>query len=57
MREVTSSKLTAGALTNKFNESIKDFIASKQAFTFMNCIKETPIYWNIFSFDFLAMAR
>ena len=45
MRNVTSNQLTAGLLSSNFNEKIKEFIASDQAFTFMNNIKGTPAYW------------
>ena len=44
MRKVTSSQLTAGMLSTNFNEKVKEFIASNQAFTFMNSIKDTPAY-------------
>ena len=42
MRKVTSSQLTAGMLSSNFNEKVKKFIASDQAFTFMNSIEGTP---------------
>ena len=38
MRKVISSQLTAGMLRSNFNEKVKEFIASDQAFTFMNSI-------------------
>ena len=38
MRKVTSSQLTAGMLSSNFNEKVKEFIVSNQAFTFMNSI-------------------
>ena len=53
MRKVTSNQLTTG----NFNEKIKEFIASDQAFTFMNSIKGTPAYWKKFLFDVLAMVK
>ena len=34
MRKVASNNLTAGMLCSNFNEKVKDFIASDQAFTF-----------------------
>ena len=44
MGKVTSSQLTAGMLSSNFNEKVKEFIASHQAFVFMNSIKGTPTY-------------
>ena len=44
MRKVTSNPLTAGMLSSNFNEKVKEFIASDQAFTFMNSIQGTPAY-------------
>ena len=57
MRKVTSDKLTAGMLSSNFKDKVKGFIASHQAFTFMNAIKGTPVYWKKFSFDALAMVK
>ena len=57
MRKVTSNQLTASVLSSNFNEKIKEFIASDQAFTFMNNIEEAPAYWKKFSFDVLAMVK
>ena len=31
-------------LSSCFNEKVKEFIASDQALTFMNCIKGTPCF-------------
>ena len=49
MRKATSSQLTVGMLSSNVNEKVKHFIASDQAFTFMNSIKGTPDYWKKFS--------
>ena len=57
MRKVTSNPLTAGMLSSNFNEKLKEFIASDQAFTFMNSIQGTPAYWKKFLFDVLAMVK
>ena len=57
MRKVTSDKLTAGMLSSNFKDKVKYFIASDQAFTFMNGSKGTPAYWKKFLFDFLAMVK
>ena len=57
MRKVTSNQLTAGILSSNFNEKIKEFIASEQAFTFMNSIKGTPEYWKNLLFDVLVMVK
>ena len=56
MRKVTSSQLTSGVLGSNFNEKVKEFIASDQAFTFMNT-KGTPAYGKKFLFDVLAMVK
>ena len=48
MRKVTSDKLTAGMFSSSFKYKVKYFIASDQAFTFMNGIKGTPGYWKNF---------
>ena len=57
MIKVTSSQLAAGMLSSNFNEKLKEFITSNQAFTFMNSIKGTPAYWKKFFFDVLAMVK
>ena len=57
MRKVTSSQVTAGMLSSNFNEKVKEFIASDQAFTFMNSIKGTPAFSKKFLFDVLAMVK
>ena len=44
MRKVVSDNLTGGMLCNSFNEKIKHFRASDQAFTFMSGNKGTPAY-------------
>ena len=44
MRKVTSDELTAGMLSSNFKGKVKFFIASDQAFTFMNAVKGTPAY-------------
>ena len=56
-RKVTSTQLTAGMLSNNFNEKVQEFIASDQAFTFMHSIKGTPAYWKKFLFDILAILK
>ena len=57
MRKVTSSQLTVGMLSSNLNEKVKEFIASDQAFTFINSIKGTPAYWKKFLSDVLAMVK
>ena len=44
-------------LSSNFNEKVKEFIASDQAFTFMNSIKGTLAYWKKFLFDVLAILK
>ena len=57
MTKVTPNQLTTGMLSSNFNEKIKVFIASDQAFTFMNSIMKTPAYWKKFLFGVLAMVN
>ena len=57
MRKVTSSQLTVGMLSSNFNKKVKEFIASDQAFTFMNSIKGTIAYWKKFLCYVLAMVK
>ena len=52
MRKVTSDKLTAGMFSSNFKDKVKYFIASDQAFTFMNGIKGTLGYWKNFCLMF-----
>ena len=50
--------LNAGSFKSvKFRETVKDFIASNQAFSFMNTIKGTPAYWKRFKSEVLAMVK
>ena len=55
MRKANSNQLTTGMLSSNFNEKVKEFIASDEAFTFMNSMKGTPAYWKTFLFDVLLM--
>ena len=57
MKKVASNQLAAGMLSSNFSEKVKEFIASDQAFTFMNCINGTPAYWKKFLLDVLAMVK
>ena len=57
MRKVTSNNLTTGMLSSNSKDKVKDIIASDQAFTFVNGIKEAPAYWKKFLFDVLAMVK
>ena len=45
MKKVAGTALTAGLLNDNFKERVKEFVASDQAYTFMNTIKSTPAYW------------
>jgi len=40
-----------------FKERVKSFIASDDAFTFMNTLKGTPACWKRFLFEVLAMVK
>ena len=55
MRKATSNQLTTGMLSSNFNEKVKEFIASDEAFTFMNSMKGTPACWKTSLFDVLIL--
>ena len=55
MRKATSNQLTTGMLSSNFNEKVKEFIASDEAFTFMNSMKGTPACWKTSLFDVLVL--
>ena len=57
MKKVKSGKLTAGMLSRNFKESVKSFVATDEAYSFMNTIKGTPAYWKRFLFEVLAMLK
>ena len=48
MRKMATTNLTAGMLSRNFTETKQQFIASDEAFSFMNTIKGTPAYWKKF---------
>ena len=45
MKKVKMDGLTAGALSQNYKERIQSFLASDDAFNFMNAVKGTPAYW------------
>ena len=45
MRKVASKQSTAGMFSGNFIEKDKEFIASDQAFVFMNYIEGIPACW------------
>ena len=50
--------LNAGSFKSvKFRETVKDFLASDQAFSFMNTIKRTPAYCKRLKSEVLAMGK
>ena len=48
MRKVTGVINEGTFKSMNFRETVKDFVASDQAFRFMNTIKGTPAYWKRF---------
>ena len=44
-------------LSSNFKDKVKDFIASDQAFTFINDSKGTLANWKKFLFDVIAMVK
>jgi len=57
MQKVRADGITAGMMSSNFKERVKSFIASDDAFTFMNTLKGTPAYWKRFLFEVLAMVK
>ena len=57
MHKIKPGTLTAGAVKTNFKETIERFVASGNAFSFMNSVKRTPAYWKQFLYDVLAMVK
>ena len=57
MVKVAWNKLTAGILTNNFNETIEDFTASDQALIFINSMKGINAYSKKVILWYLSMVR
>ena len=57
MRKVTSNSLNAGILSQNFEKTIKELVASDSAFHFMANTKGTPAYWKRFQSEVLAMIK
>ena len=57
MKKVTCNKMTAGMLQHNFQESVKNYISSDNAYRFMKTIKGTPAYWKNMLSDVLAMVK
>ena len=57
MQKLTPRNVTAGMLTQNFKETVQQFSASDEAFSFMNSIKGTPAYWEKFLTEVLAMVK
>ena len=57
MKKVRISRITVGMLSHDFSDTVKSFIASDEAYHFMNTIKGTPAYWNKFLYEVLAMVK
>lgn len=57
MQKIKADGLTAGMMSSNFKGRVKSFIASDDAFTFMNTLKVTPAYWKRLLFEVLAMVK
>ena len=57
MRKIKITNLTAGMLSRNFKETVQQFIASDEAFSFMNTIRGAPAYWKEFLHNVFAMAK
>ena len=57
MQKIKPGTLTAETVKNNFKRTIKRFVASDKAFSFMSLVKGTPAYWKQFLYDVLAMVK
>ena len=57
MRKVSGRNISAGMLSDNFKETVKNFIANEEAYSFMNSVKGSPAYWKIMLSDVLAMVK
>ena len=57
MHKIKPGTLIARKIKDNSKGTIKRFIASDKAFSFMNSVKETPAYWKQFLYDLLAMIK
>ena len=44
-------------LNRNYKETLYQFVASDEVFSFVNTIKRTPAYWKIFFLDVLAVIK
>ena len=57
MQKLTPRNVTAGMIRQDFKETVKQFIASYEAFSFVNQVKGTPVYWKKFLNEGLVMVK
>ena len=57
MQKLNSCSVTAGCIRQNFKESVRKFVASNNAFSFMSSVKGTPAYWKQFLYEVLAMVK
>ena len=57
MKKVASDSLNAGMLSRNFKDTVKQFMASDKAYSFMTDIKGTPAYWKNFLHEVLSMVK
>ena len=57
LKKVTSMPITAGTLSENYNEQINNIVAHERGFSFMNTVKGTPAYWKKFLLEVLAMVK
>ena len=55
MHKIKPGTLTAEMVKNNLKGTIKRFVASDNAFSFMSSVKETPAYWKQFLYNILAI--
>ena len=53
MHKIKPDNLTAGIVKINFKETVKNFVASDNAFSFMSSVKRIPTYWKQFLYNVL----
>ena len=53
MHKIKPDNLTAGIVKINFKETVKNFVASDNAFSLMSSVKRIPTYWKQFLYNVL----
>ena len=57
LHKAQGAQLTAGSVGENYKESVKKLLSNENAFHFMSSVKGTPVYWNQFLHEVLAMVK